>query len=105
MQEAKCRQIVAERAQGLCEKCGQQRGSEMHHRKNRSQGGRWTPSNIIHLCNACHVFVTQNPLLGQEGGWCIKRNEDPELAPVVIGGRWVRLCDDSTVEWIQVGRF
>jgi hypothetical protein len=72
----------------------------MHHRKNRSQGGQWTPANIIRLCSPCHTYVTINPLKGREGGWCIQRHEDPELVPVDMAGQRLLLRDDSTVEWV-----
>ena len=103
MNETECRQAVAERSLGLCEKCGQQRGAEMHHRKNRSQGGKWTPANIIRLCHDCHSFVTINPDKGRSGGWCIQRHEDPEAVPVNMAGQWLLLLDDTTVEWVEPG--
>lgn len=100
MNETDCRKVLAERAAMLCERCGQQRAAEMHHRKNRSQGGAWTPANILHLCSPCHVFVTQNPVSGRDGGWCLKSFDDPEQVAVLVRDQLMLLRDDCTVEWV-----
>ena len=82
MNESLCRSMVKERANGLCEKCGN-RGSDMHHRKNRSQGGQWCPTNIVLLCRDCHHKITVNPGLAEEDGWTVKRCDEPADIPVV----------------------
>lgn len=41
-----------------CECCGEWCNPELHHRKFRSRGGDWRPSNILALCHACHHAVT-----------------------------------------------
>lgn len=45
----------------LCERCGSRWLEEMHHRKYRSQGGQWSPSNCVGLCRDCHQAATVNP--------------------------------------------
>ena len=52
MDEATCRKLVSARSGGVCERCGAIRAAGKHHRVKRSQGGRWTPSNIVDLSRA-----------------------------------------------------
>lgn len=93
-----------ERSGTLCERCGSH-GGEMHHRKNRSQGGKWTPANIVRLCGDCHRHLTVTPL--DEDGWCLDRNDDPATIPVLrydrwlIRKQWTLLDDDAGIEWID----
>jgi len=98
MGEVSCRRSVRERANGLCERCGQP-GTDAHHRKNRSQGGRWDVANILLLCRQCHIWVTVNPALARESGWSVQQHEDPQAVPVLIIGQWMRLHNNGTVEW------
>lgn len=99
MSEASVRRSVRERANGLCERCGQTRGSEAHHRKNRSQGGLWAAANILLMCTECHRWVTINPAAAREGGWALYSHQDPEQTPVKIMGHWMLLKNDGTVQW------
>lgn len=59
--EREVRRIVRDRSGGACEICGVPAES-MHHRRFRSQGGPWAPSNILHLCGdgvrLCHGLLT-----------------------------------------------
>lgn len=93
---------VMERSKGLCERCG--RGGESdHHRKNRSQGGRWSNENIIRLCGdgtrGCHGWVTQHPSAAAEEGYHVKPWEEPALVPVLIQRKyWVRLTTDGAYD-------
>lgn len=96
---------VLERAGGSCERCGTplrgQRGFDwsIHHRKNRSQGGRNTPSNLMALCghgaSRCHGFVTENPELAKAEGTHVPSWNDPAYVPVNTLGRLRMLLDDG----------
>ena len=99
MGEISCRRAVKERSNGLCEKCGQQRGTEVHHRKNRSQGGKWDTGNALLLCHECHVWITTHPELACQHGWAVKSHEDPEDVPVLVIGQWMLIKNNGTVEW------
>lgn len=80
-----------------CEKCGAGGQLEWHHRKNRSQGGTWQPSNGLRLCRFCHRQVTDTRPEYYDAGWCVQGWQDPTDVPFE---HWqfgkVRISDDST---------
>lgn len=55
----KVKQQIYERDNGLCQQCGAP-GTEIHHVKFRSQGGRGVYSNGVLLCHSCHRKVHDN---------------------------------------------
>lgn len=87
MNERAARKIVRERADGRCEVCSSARGTDMHHRRNRSQGGRWTPENLMLLCHSHHMWITVNPKQSREQGWSVPSWADPATTLVWIYGR------------------
>lgn len=95
MSEQRARTLVYTRSRQVCECCGFAWGTEWHHRKNRSQGGRWTTSNGLHLCSACHQWITTNPKqAADEGGWVVWSWQDPLTVPVKVPiWGWVLLDD------------
>jgi hypothetical protein len=99
--EKDTRNIVRTRSGGLCELHGGHRGDSMHHRKNRSQGGQWTPGNILHLCGdgttGAHGWITEHPLAAEINGWAVKSTENPSAVPVLYRGRWVLLDDEGGI--------
>lgn len=87
-----CRPIVYARA-GLgdpqmarCEKCGSAGPLSMDHLKNRSQGGDWSPSNIVVLCGdgttGCHGWKTHNPTEARAQGWKLLREDPVGVVPI-----------------------
>ncbi len=95
MNEQKCRKLVYERSQRVCEKCFKTWATEVHHRVNRSQGGKWTPANCLHLCHPCHHWCTVHPEESREQGrWSLKSFENPLNHSALRCGQWVFL-DDS----------
>lgn len=107
--ERKTRVAVRARSGGVCERCDKSRATDMHHRKNRSQSGKWHPANILHLCALCHVEITAEPDYSRENGWSVLSSQDPEFRAVNYRGSWVYLdnhgdysvVDDSEVEQIE----
>lgn len=97
--EAHGRRAVKARSGGICEICGNEPGQEWHHRKNRSQGGTWAPSNGLHACRRCHRRVTDGTCPEYYTvGWCVKRDDDPREVPVQIhiaGVSGLYLLDDQ----------
>lgn len=92
----KARALVAQRSSGLCEMCRRAEATDWHHRKNRSQGGEWTPSNGLHLCRNCHRVVTEQPYAARRWGWAVPRSSDPVLVPVrLLHLGWVYLDDQG----------
>ena len=99
MNERKCREVVYARSNSVCEMCGGARATEAHHRMNRSQGGKWTPENCLHLCSKDHRYVTEHPQVAREQGWAVPSHGDPATTPVWFAWRgWVFLDDTGHIE-------
>lgn len=94
MSETRTRAIVKERSIGRCERCGHP-GAEMHHRKNRSQMGRWSASNIVLLCRPCHHWVGMNPNAAGLVGLHVLSYENPADIPIRTGDVPFLLDDDG----------
>lgn len=77
------RDLVKGRAGQNCERCavGVMHG-EIHHRKNRSQGGQHTLQNLVFLCPPCHQWVTVHPRVAGVEGWHVKPWCDPAIVPI-----------------------
>lgn len=86
MNEARTRELVRRRASAPfdaswvshdlvpCESCGMFSDAiEMHHRKYRSRGGLWTPSNVVALCPDCHRKVTVQPRWSADVGLAVSQ--------------------------------
>lgn len=101
MNELEGRRIVYERSSHVCEVCGERRATEWHHRRNRSQGGTWDPSNGLHVCSGCHHRITVNPAEAHEEGWTVKSWESWRDKPVKTWQGYVRLDDDGG--WNNLG--
>lgn len=97
--ECKTRIVVRERSNGVCERCDKARATDMHHRKNRSQSGKWHPSNIMHLCALCHVEITAEPAMSRKNGWAVPSTFNPATQPVLYRGEWAVLGEDGSVEF------
>lgn len=105
-EEQLAREVTRSRSGGLCEICGDARATNFHHRKNRSQGGQWCPSNSLDLCGSgttgCHGLVGANPKRSYEQGWLVRRGHDPAKTPVWLAGRgFAWLTDDGSIEEID----
>ncbi len=111
--ESTGREIVMLRDKGVCVRCLRVDpvwGVNHDHRKNRSQGGDWAPSNGQLLCGSgttgCHGWKTANPRLAVTEGFSVPSwpQADPaqwparRLGPSGLLGwarrRWV-LYDDE----------
>lgn len=47
------RRQVLDRAGGRCERCGQERATQVHHLTYRRVGAEW-PQDLQAICNGCH---------------------------------------------------
>lgn len=81
------------------------RAHSAHHRKNRSQGGTWSTSNLLDTCGdgtrGCHGYITEHPAHAQENGWTVRGTEDAAAIPVLRRGLRVLLKDDGSVELFE----
>ncbi|WP_158170948.1 HNH endonuclease [Rhodococcus sp. JT-3] len=105
------RRIVKERSGGYCEVrirgiCTG-RAESVHHRKNRSQGGSWAPSNLLHLCGdgvrGCHGWITEHPALSYDNGWAVRGCNVPAEEPVFVARGLVLLDDTGNYKWQKEG--
>lgn len=102
MNEKECRRLVRLRSNGDCEVrivgfcLG--RASNFQHRKNRSQGGLFLPSNGLDVCGSgttgCHGWIHSHPKLSRDNGWMVRGSDDPAEVPFRHWQwGWVRLDD------------
>ena len=105
----KTRAALRLRASQCCERCGKWGANNAHHRKNKSQGGPDTLSNLVLLCGSgctgCHGWVTVNPDAAEAVGLTIKGTQAiPYMEPVLRfdiytgDSGWVLLNDDGGIE-------
>lgn len=68
-----------------CECCGVWCHPEFHHRKFRSRGGDWRPSNIVALSPHCHHRVTTcHDGTARESGLSVSQWKSPEDVAVSV---------------------
>lgn len=112
------REALAERSQGLCERCGQERATQAHHRRPRGMGGSRDAatnvlSNLLHLSDECHAYVEANRTQAVVYGWLVKQHMTPASVPAKLWTGFSReicwLSDDgditplSDVEIVEAG--
>lgn len=107
-EERRTRQIVDDRSDGFCEKCGTPGATDKAHRVARGVGGPWSPANILDLCRACHAYHHKHPKDAYRGGWHLQAGSDPTTCPVwfhhegTIG--YAYLNNDGTHTWAEEAR-
>jgi len=104
--ENAARLAVRARSGGTCERCGRAPATNWHHRKGRSQGGAWCPSNGLDLCGSgttgCHGEVTVNPRIAYERGWSVRSTQDPADVPVWLTFRgWHLIRADGSITPVE----
>jgi len=97
------RALVAARSGGLCEVCSIAAAREWHHRKNRSQGGRWSAANGLYVCTPDHAWITEHPEQARRNGWAVPGSADPAEVPVLRRGLLVMLDDEGGVSAVEEG--
>lgn len=91
-EERHARKLLRARSGGLCEVCQREPATDAHHRQNRSQGGRWEITNLLHLCRREHQHITVSPAVSYERGWSVRSTDDPAAVPVFLAEHgWVYL--------------
>lgn len=94
-EEKEARKLVSDRSGGICEICSANRATDWHHRKNRSQGGKWRASNGLDLCRPCHRMVTATEANFYVLGWLVKSWQDEAEVPVSTAAFGPVLLDDE----------
>lgn len=99
----KVRAVVKERANGMCERCGQHPGGHVHHRDPRGMGGSSRPelnrpSNLLYLNPLCHDWVENNRLAAIGAGLLIPPGLHPLATPVRLWHGTYLLADDGGLE-------
>lgn len=89
------RQLVRDRAGGLCECCGDRLSPifQAHHRKLRSRGGQDSACNLAALCGLCHRRIHLRVSWATEQGFIVSAFKDPARVPMAVR------CD----EWRLLG--
>ena len=80
--------LLFARSGGVCEFCGRQPATEVHHRKFRSRGGGHNIENLLHLCGwgnhtGCHGLAHSGE---PPAGLAVHAWEDERLVPVEDAG-------------------
>lgn len=86
---------VATRSGGICERCMVEVAIHMHHRKFRSRGGMDTVSNIVHLCQTCHLWAHSEGIEATDNGWAIATGGNPEGLAIHVGESWFFLQESG----------
>lgn len=105
-QERTCRQIVSERSEGMCEKCGRAGPLEKAHRVARSQGGLWDASNVLDLCHLCHHGNHSRPKIAYDHGWHLRGHTEDTTKERVLMRKgwsvgWALLDNQGGYEWVD----
>lgn len=102
-------EAVTIRDAGKCVRCGWYGAAQRDHRKNRSQGGLTTVSDLQLLCGphgntpGCHTWKTENPAAAILEGFAVPSWAHPEFWPAWRDDvqSWVIYLDrpDSQGRW------
>jgi 5-methylcytosine-specific restriction protein A len=100
------RQLIRQRADDICERCGKHLGTQAHHRRPRGAGGSRrddtnTASNGMWLCHHCHFLIEGDRTLSINLGWLVRQNHSPAEIPVVYRGKFVFLSDDGGLQPVE----
>lgn len=80
----KSRQVVNERSQRRCERCGGV-GTDWHHRRRRNvrDSHQHEACNGVLLCRTCHSWAHLHPRDAREEGWILATTvSDPSAEPI-----------------------
>lgn len=103
------RAALNERCNGECERCGfpldiQDDGSylfEVHHRQQRSAGGKDTIVNCVAVSSACHTLhrksIHEDIRQATEDGFLVESWSDPERVAILYKGIFSWLKRDGSV--------
>ena len=94
------RLLCLERADWRCERCGERRPLQAHHRQLLSQGGPDALSNLASLCADCHRWAHDHPRAAQLAGWIVPSWADSaSRAMFLYDGRLAVPDDEGGYRW------
>jgi hypothetical protein len=87
----------------MCERCGIEPATNIHHRRARGMGGTKTQIHtaewLLHLCGSgttgCHGYIEAHPEISYSKGWKLRRGHIPEQTPVQTPAGWVILTAEG----------
>lgn len=97
-------QLVRERDNHQCARCGAGTDLTTQHRVARGMGGTrgaWInqPANLITLCGSgttgCHGYVEHHPNVAKREGLSVSRSADPAKVPVLTWRGWLLLDNEG----------
>lgn len=102
---AATKNLVTERADNRCERCGLPvfGGRNFHHRRARGIGSTVrsessSPANCLLLHPSCHEYIESHRAESHAKGWLVHQWEDPRLVPVLVKGALLLLREDGTMQ-------
>lgn len=100
------RQLIRQRADDRCERCGQRFGTQAHHRRPRGAGGSRredtnTASNSGWMCSECHLWVESHRTEALNEGWLVRQHHTPVDIPVNYRGQPVFLDDTGGLQPVE----
>lgn len=66
---------IERRSGGKCEACTpicRSKAVHIHHIRRRSQGGKGTVANGLHVCSICHTWIHDHPKEAEARGWLLR---------------------------------
>lgn len=96
----KAREIVRERQNGQCARCGVAY-TDLHHRQRRREAGH-AVGILVGTCRACHKWAHANPTAAKADGYIISPHEDnPTSVPIKTFMGAVLFDNDGNVTFIE----
>lgn len=106
---SRVRILIGERSSGVCEVCGQERATQVHHRRPRGMGGSrdpriHEPSMLLHVGDHCHHHIEHNRGESIAEGWLLTHAGDRPVRTWIgyllldDGGGWTNLGTERPIE-------
>jgi hypothetical protein len=96
----KARQIVKERSNGQCSRCGAL-GYQIHHRLRRREGGH-ALGILVLLCSTCHKWAHGHPNEAKATGFIISvHDREPEAVPIKTFMGWMLFDNDGGATFVE----
>ena len=102
--DQKTAQLVCARLYGMCLRCQEKPGSQIHHRKPRGMGGTSDPKindpeNLVWICRECHALIERHREVSYQTGWLVRRSADPAEQYLIAPRRqMIMLLPDGGIE-------